>query len=142
MDINIVNNQIYHNIKIGSKSIDFNDFKTENSNIEEWKQFIIYSFLDLYQINNDKYSLKKLCEKLLSGDNIDYITYKEFNNILYNAYVGMNFMLDNITEPQYKALEDFLMKNKNIICKCYATKELEINSKLDSNSKVNVLNKK
>lgn len=129
MDVNIVNNQIYHNLQIGSNSIDFKNLKLDTNDENIWKQYIIYSFLNLYHIKPDKYDLNKL----LNGENIDYITYKEFNNLLYNALVGMNFMIDDITEVQYKALEDFLIHNQNIIGKCYKTN--------DCKSKVNVLNK-
>ncbi len=38
-------------------------------------------------------------------------------------------MLDNITEIQYKALEDFLNKNQNIIGKCYATNKPKVLNK-------------
>ena len=135
MDVNIVNEQIYHNIKIGTKSIDFKDVKIDIKDENTWKQIIIFSFLNLYQIESDKYNIKQILEKLLNGDkNIDYITYKEFNNLLYNALVGMNFMLDDITNVQYKALEDFLMHNPNIIGSCYKTDGCK--------EKVKVLNKK
>ncbi len=132
MNINIVNDQIYHNIKIGSKSIDFSDINVENNNIDLWKQIIIYSFLNLYQIKYKNIDTKETFKKLLNGEDINYITYKEFNNLLYNAFVGMNFMLDDINETQFKALEDFLNKNQNIIGNCFATKKIEI----DSNPKV------
>lgn len=135
MDVDIVNNQIYHNLKIGTKSIDFKDSKLKDDEVL-WKQFIIYSFLNLYQIKSDKYNIKQICEKLLNGNSdIDYITYKEFNNLLYNALVGMNFMIDDITDSQYKALEDFLIHNQNIIGKCYITDNQKCKPK------VNVLNK-
>ena len=138
MDVNIVNSQIYHNIKIGTKSIDFKDAQGNIQDEETWKQFIIYSFLNLYKIKHNNTDIEKVCEKLLNGDkNIDYITYKEFNNLLYNALVGMNFMIDDITIEQYKALEDFLLKNQNIIGNCYKTEESKENCK----QKMNTLNK-
>lgn len=139
MDINIVNNQIYHNLKIGTKSIDFNDVKLKNNDINTWKQFIIYSFLHLYQIKSDKYDTNEIFKKLVNGDNVNNISYKEFNNLLYNALVGMNFMIDDITPLQYKALEDFLKSNENVIGKCYATRKFEFDK--DCKEKVNVLNK-
>ena len=137
MDIDIVNSQIYHNIKIGTKSIDFKDLKGNIQDESTWKQFIIYSFLNLYKIRPNNKNVEEMCQKLLNGDNdIDYITYKEFNNLLYNALVGMNFMLDDITLEQYKALEDFLNNNDNVIGKCYMTE-----SKENCKEKLKTLNK-
>jgi len=131
LDVDIVNSQIYHNIKIGTKSIDFKDVNNNLLDESTWKQFIIYSFLKLYNIKHN--NLDSLCEKLLKGDNVDYITYKEFNNLLYNALVGMNFMIDDITIEQYKALEDFLLHNSNIIGKCYATKDVKVKKIVNKN---------
>ena len=137
MDINVVNNQIYHNLKVGSKSIDFNDVKIKNNDEETWKQFIIYSFLNLYQIKSDKYNYKEIFDNFINGGDVNSISYKEFNNLLYNTLVGMNFMVDDITVEQYKALEDFLKQNQNIIGKCYATKRFELDN-TNCKSKVNV----
>ena len=133
MDVDIVNSQIYHNIKIGTKSIDFKDIDGNIQDESILKQFIIYSFLKLYKIKTKNDNLDLLCEELLKGENVEYITYKEFNNLLYNALVGMNFMIDDITIEQYKALEDFLLHNQNIIGKCYATKDVKVKQIVNKN---------
>ena len=130
MDINVVNKQIYHNIDIETKSINFSNYKSDINDDLLWKQFIIYSFLSLYKISD-----RECIDNLLKGK-LNYITYDEFNNLIHNSNVEMNFMIDDISESQYRALNDFLFNNKNIIGKCYST---DIKN---CKQKINILNKK
>ena len=129
MNVNLVDKQKYHNIEIETKSISFK-FKNSINDDKLWKQFIIYSFLSLYKINTNKEYLNKL----LNGE-LKYITYQEFNKLIHNALVEMNFMLDDISESQYRALNDFLFNNKNIIGKCYTTSKPKCKQKLNSLNK-------
>ena len=109
MNINVVDKQIYHNIDIETKSINFSNFKIDINNDKLWEQFIIYSILSLYKFN--------------INDDLKYITYEDFNKLIHNSLIEINFMIDDINESQYRALNNILFNNKNIIGKCYSSKD-------------------